>query len=136
MEVTTTYTKAGKFDARFYHLVLEEEIGRVKGHFGPINNLKFHPDGKRLVVYLLIVVVIHTSQLAATAVEERTGTYVCIHLTPPTLILTSSTKHVCWCPLQLVDVALIIMALCTSFYCGGDCNDCMNLYFGMNLAKS
>lgn len=46
MEVTTTYTKAGKFDARFYHLVLEEEIGRVKGHFGPINNLKFHPDGK------------------------------------------------------------------------------------------
>ena len=49
MEVTTTYTKAGKFDARFYHLVLEEEIGRVKGHFGPINNLKFHPDGKRLV---------------------------------------------------------------------------------------
>lgn len=56
MEVTTTYTKAGKFDARFYHLVLEEEIGRVKGHFGPINNLKFHPDGKRLVDYLLIVV--------------------------------------------------------------------------------
>ena len=47
MEVTTTTTKAGKFDARFYHLVLEEEIGRVKGHFGPINSLAFHPDGKR-----------------------------------------------------------------------------------------
>lgn len=46
MEVTTTYTKAGKFDARFYHLVFEEEIGRVKGHFGPINSLAFHPDGK------------------------------------------------------------------------------------------
>ena len=47
MEVTTTTTKAGKFDARFYHLVFEEEIGRVKGHFGPINSLAFHPDGKR-----------------------------------------------------------------------------------------
>lgn len=46
MEVTTTTTKAGKFDARFYHLVFEEEIGRVKGHFGPINSLAFHPDGK------------------------------------------------------------------------------------------
>ena len=46
-EVTTTTTKAGKFDARFYHMIYEEEIGRVKGHFGPINSLKFHPDGKR-----------------------------------------------------------------------------------------
>ena len=30
-------------------MIFEEEIGRVKGHFGPINNLKFHPNGKRLV---------------------------------------------------------------------------------------
>ena len=49
MEVTTTTTKAGKFEARFFHLVFEEEIGRVKGHFGPINSLKFHPDGKRYI---------------------------------------------------------------------------------------
>ena len=49
MEVTTTSTRIGKFDARFYHLVLEEEFARVKGHFGPINSLEFHPDGKRLV---------------------------------------------------------------------------------------
>ena len=49
MDVTTTTTKAGKFDARFYHLVYEEEIGRVKGHFGPINSLRFHPDGKRYI---------------------------------------------------------------------------------------
>ena len=47
MEVTTTTTKSGKFDARFYHLIHEEEIGRLKGHFGPINSLAFHPDGKR-----------------------------------------------------------------------------------------
>lgn len=46
MEVTTTSTRSGKFDARFFHLVFEEEFGRVKGHFGPINSLAFHPDGK------------------------------------------------------------------------------------------
>ncbi|XP_055607105.1 eukaryotic translation initiation factor 3 subunit I [Uranotaenia lowii] len=46
MEVTTTSTKAGKFDSRFFHLVYEEEFARVKGHFGPINSLAFHPDGK------------------------------------------------------------------------------------------
>lgn len=45
-EVTTTSTRAGKFDSRFYHLVFEEEFARVKGHFGPINSLAFHPDGK------------------------------------------------------------------------------------------
>ncbi|RUS72054.1 hypothetical protein EGW08_020183 [Elysia chlorotica] len=43
--VTTTSTRIGKFDARFYHLVFEEEFGRVKGHFGPINSIAFHPDG-------------------------------------------------------------------------------------------
>lgn len=44
--VTTTSTRIGKFDSRFYHLVFEEEFARVKGHFGPINSLAFHPDGK------------------------------------------------------------------------------------------
>ena len=47
MEVTTTSAKVGKFDAAFYHLVYGEEIGRVKGHFGPINTLAFRPDGKQ-----------------------------------------------------------------------------------------
>jgi translation initiation factor 3 subunit I len=46
MEVTTTSTKSGKFDSRFFHLIYEEEFGRVKGHFGPINSLQFHPDGR------------------------------------------------------------------------------------------
>jgi len=46
MEVTTTSSRVGKFDARFFHMIFEEEIGRVKGHFGPINSLAFHPDGK------------------------------------------------------------------------------------------
>jgi len=45
MDVTTTSTRVGKFDARFYHLIFEEEFGRIKGHFGPINSVAFHPDG-------------------------------------------------------------------------------------------
>lgn len=46
MDVTTTAARAGKFEARFFHLIFEEEFGRVKGHFGPINSITFHPDGK------------------------------------------------------------------------------------------
>ena len=46
MDVTTTSTRVGKFDARFFHMVFEEEFGRVKGHFGPINSLAFHPNGR------------------------------------------------------------------------------------------
>lgn len=45
MDVTTTSTKANKFDARFFHLVFQEEFARVRGHFGPINSLVFNPDG-------------------------------------------------------------------------------------------
>ncbi|KAK7078592.1 Eukaryotic translation initiation factor 3 subunit I [Halocaridina rubra] len=46
MDVTTTSSKIGKFDARFFHLVFEEEFARVKGHFGPINSICFHPNGR------------------------------------------------------------------------------------------
>ena len=46
MDVTTTSTRSGKFDSRFFHLTYEEEFARLKGHFGPINSLQFHPDGK------------------------------------------------------------------------------------------
>ncbi|KAL8108593.1 hypothetical protein AgCh_024898 [Apium graveolens] len=42
----TNNPRAGKFEAKFYHKVLEEEIGAVKGYFGPINALAFNPDGK------------------------------------------------------------------------------------------
>ncbi|GAV07053.1 hypothetical protein RvY_16941 [Ramazzottius varieornatus] len=45
MQVTTTDIRQGKFEARFFHMVFEEEFGRVKGHFGPINSVAFHPDG-------------------------------------------------------------------------------------------
>ena len=46
MAVTTTSSRQGKFEVQFFHLAFEEEIGRVKGHFGPINTLAFHPLGK------------------------------------------------------------------------------------------
>ena len=43
-EVTTS-AGAGKFETRFYDLVQGSELGRVKGHFGPVNALAFAPDG-------------------------------------------------------------------------------------------
>jgi translation initiation factor 3 subunit I len=44
-QVTTTTAKVGKFESRFYHKILQQEIGRVRGHFGPINTIAVHPDG-------------------------------------------------------------------------------------------
>ncbi|KAL4696464.1 hypothetical protein H8957_017487, partial [Semnopithecus entellus] len=46
MDTTTTSTRFGKFESRFFHLAFEEEFRRVKGHFGPISSVAFHPDGK------------------------------------------------------------------------------------------
>ncbi|ODN99619.1 eukaryotic translation initiation factor 3 subunit I [Cryptococcus wingfieldii CBS 7118] len=46
MNVTTTSQRAGKFESRFFHKLFEEEVGRVKGHFGPINTLAVHPEGR------------------------------------------------------------------------------------------
>lgn len=43
--VTTTAESQGKFEARFYHKIFVDEIGRVKGHFGPLNSIAVHPDG-------------------------------------------------------------------------------------------
>ena len=45
-QVTTTSSRAGKFEARFFHTVYAEEVGHVRGHFGPINAVAFAPDGR------------------------------------------------------------------------------------------
>lgn len=45
--VTTTAGSTGKFEAKFFHLMYEDEIGRVKGHFGPINSVAFNHDGSQ-----------------------------------------------------------------------------------------
>ena len=46
MSVTLTSSKAGKFESKIYHKVFGDEIGGIKGHFGPINALAIHPDGR------------------------------------------------------------------------------------------
>ena len=46
MSVTVTAAGQGKFETRFFHYIYEEEFGRVKGHFGPVNALGIHPQGK------------------------------------------------------------------------------------------
>ena len=46
MDVTTTSSRQGKFEARFYHKIFEDEIGRVKGHFGPLNTIAVDPQGR------------------------------------------------------------------------------------------
>ncbi|KAG8738033.1 translation initiation factor eIF3 subunit [Ceratobasidium sp. 414] len=47
MNVTTTSARQGKFETRFWHKIFEEEVGRVKGHFGPINTIAVHPSGRQ-----------------------------------------------------------------------------------------
>lgn len=46
LSVTTTASRAGQFESRFFNSVLEKEIGRVKGHFGPIHTLAYAPNGR------------------------------------------------------------------------------------------
>jgi len=44
--VTTTRVDNSQFRVRFFHLIYEEELGSVQGHFGPVNVLSYSPDGK------------------------------------------------------------------------------------------
>jgi len=44
--VTTTRVDSTQFRVRFFHLIYEEELGSVQGHFGPVNVLSYSPDGK------------------------------------------------------------------------------------------
>lgn len=46
IQVTMTNSRAGQFEARFFHQVYGSELGRVRGHFGPINTLAYHPNGR------------------------------------------------------------------------------------------
>lgn len=49
MDVTTTAAAAGHFEADFYHSIHEEKLGCISGHFGPINNIAFSPNGRAYV---------------------------------------------------------------------------------------
>eukprot|EP01087_Luapelamoeba_hula_P022403 TRINITY_DN8003_c0_g1_i2.p1 TRINITY_DN8003_c0_g1~~TRINITY_DN8003_c0_g1_i2.p1 ORF type:complete len:101 (-),score=20.35 TRINITY_DN8003_c0_g1_i2:176-478(-) len=44
--LTAQSNKNGQFQARFFHMIHEEELATVKGHFGPINAISFSPDGR------------------------------------------------------------------------------------------
>ena len=46
MSVTTTAGKQGHFECCLWEMIYEEEVGRIKGHFGPINALAVNPDGR------------------------------------------------------------------------------------------
>jgi translation initiation factor 3 subunit I len=45
-KVTTTAASAGKFETRIFDMVFASELGRIRGHFGPINTLSYSPDGR------------------------------------------------------------------------------------------
>jgi len=48
-DVTTSASSSGKFETLLWHMVYGEEIGTVKGHFGPMNTLAWRRDGKGFV---------------------------------------------------------------------------------------
>ena len=45
-DVTTTALQEGKFEAVLYHLIQEQELGKVKGHFGPLHTISWMPNGR------------------------------------------------------------------------------------------
>jgi translation initiation factor 3 subunit I len=44
--VTTTRVDSAQFRTRFFHLIFEEELGSISGHFGPVNVVSYSPDGR------------------------------------------------------------------------------------------
>lgn len=48
-DVTTTASSSGKFEPMMWHMVFEEEIGQVKGGFGPMNCITWFRDGSGFV---------------------------------------------------------------------------------------
>eukprot|EP01094_Clydonella_sp_ATCC50884_P017604 TRINITY_DN3092_c0_g1_i1.p1 TRINITY_DN3092_c0_g1~~TRINITY_DN3092_c0_g1_i1.p1 ORF type:complete len:344 (-),score=82.86 TRINITY_DN3092_c0_g1_i1:49-1080(-) len=44
--VTTTRLDSSQFKVRFFHKIFEDEIGAIPGHFGPVNTVMFHPNGR------------------------------------------------------------------------------------------
>lgn len=45
-DVTTTSAQEGDFKAKFFHKLFEDEIGEMRGHFGPINTIATDPKGQ------------------------------------------------------------------------------------------
>jgi hypothetical protein len=86
--------RTGRFEARFFHMIFEEEFACVRDHFGPINYIAFHPDGKRLPLFFNLKQIEHTSNyfniyciILAIAVVVRTVSQEFTTLTNLILIL-------------------------------------------------
>jgi hypothetical protein len=68
----------GKFETRFFHMIYQEEFGRVPGHFGPINALAIHPTGRRSVFKSCTIILLFFKRYAATPAVQKTATFACI----------------------------------------------------------
>jgi translation initiation factor 3 subunit I len=44
---TATTTDAG-FEVSIYNMIFEHDIAYIKGHFGPVNSIDFHPNGRSI----------------------------------------------------------------------------------------
>lgn len=47
--MTVTAANAGNFEVHFFNMINQSELGKVKGHFGPVNALVFNPDGRSFI---------------------------------------------------------------------------------------
>ena len=44
-DVTTTKTEKGGFEMKLFNVIHNENLANIKGHFGTVHTLAFHPDG-------------------------------------------------------------------------------------------
>jgi translation initiation factor 3 subunit I len=42
----TAITSDAGFEVSIYNMIYEHEIAYIKGHFGPVNSIDFHPNGQ------------------------------------------------------------------------------------------
>jgi len=48
-DVTTTKAQKGGFEMQLYNIIYNEQLASVKGHFGTVHTVAFHPDGQSFV---------------------------------------------------------------------------------------
>ena len=44
-DVTTTGAQKGGFEMQLYNIIYNEQLASIKGHFGTVHSIAFHPDG-------------------------------------------------------------------------------------------
>lgn len=45
-DVTTTAQTKGGFEMRLFNIIYNENLAQIKGHFGTVHTIAFHPDGQ------------------------------------------------------------------------------------------